>query len=99
MVAGQTLQIASLLRQRILPIINNRSMPWKDAFSLHLRELVHNFQPCEDAHVEDHDKVADEQGALMLIQNREIVVLVRHRPSLQGQRSRSQIEISRSVNE
>src|SRR6202048_1980803 len=76
-------------------------MPWQDAFRLHQRELVHNFQPSQDAavkhrHVLRHDKVASEQGAGMLIQNREIVVRMRRRPSLQGQRSRSQIEISRA---
>ena len=79
-------------------------MPWQDAFRLHQRELVHHFQPSQDAAVEDrhvlrHDKITGEQGAGMLIQNREIVVRVRRRPSLHGQRSRSQIEFPRVVNE
>jgi hypothetical protein len=62
-------------------------MPWQDAFRLHQRELVHHFQPSQDAAVEDrhvlrHDQVAGEQAAGLLVQDGEITVRVRSPPSL-----------------
>jgi hypothetical protein len=97
-VSGQTFQISSLLRQRLLPILDDRAMPGQDAFGLHQRKLLHHRQPSQNAAVEDryvlrHHQVAGEQAASVLVQDRQIIVRVCRPPSFQGQRPRSQIEV------
>src|SRR5262245_55171428 len=77
-VPGQVLQIAALLGKRATPIIDHRPVSWQDASGRDLREVIHCRQPPQDAAVEDgnvlrYDKVAGEQRAGLLVQNREIV--------------------------